>query len=163
MLDVFLDFRVETIRRRTGFLLKKAEERDHIVKGLLLALGSMDNIINLIRSAKDTISARERLQTDHELSSTQAEAILQMQLRRLTALEADKIKAEHDELTQKINQYKEILNSKEKILEIILEELNKIDERFSSPRKTEILDLGCLLYTSPSPRDLYRSRMPSSA
>ena len=142
MLDVFLDFRVETIRRRTGFLLKKAEDRDHIVKGLLLALGSMDEIINLIRSAKDTISAREQLQTDHELSSTQAEAILQMQLRRLTALEADKIKAEHDELTQKINSYQQILNSKERILQIILEEINKIDERFSSPRKTEILDLG---------------------
>jgi len=142
MLDVFLDFRVETIRRRTGFLLKKAEDRDHIVKGLLLALGSMDEIINLIRSAKDTISAREQLQTDHELSSTQAEAILQMQLRRLTALEADKIKAEHDELTQKINSYQQILNSKERILQIILEEITKIDERFSSPRKTEILDLG---------------------
>ncbi len=142
MLDVFLDFRVETIRRRTGFLLKKAEERDHIVKGLLLALGAMDEIINLIRSAKDTVSAREKLQTDHELSSTQAEAILQMQLRRLTALEADKIKGEHDELTRKINEYQQILNSKERIFEIILEELNKIDERFSSPRKTEILDLG---------------------
>ena len=102
----------------------------------------MDEIINLIRSAKDTISAREQLQTDHELSSTQAEAILQMQLRRLTALEADKIKAEHDELTQKINSYQQILNSKERILQIILEEINKIDERFSSPRKTEILDLG---------------------
>jgi len=142
MLDVFLDFRVETIRRRTGFLLKKAEERDHIVKGLLLALGAMDEIINLIRSAKDSISAREKLQTDHELSSTQADAILQMQLRRLTALEADKIKAEHDELTQKIDQYQQILNSKERINGIILEELNKINERFSSPRKTEILDLG---------------------
>ena len=142
MLDVFLDFRVETIRRRTGFLLKKAEERDHIVKGLLLALGAMDEIINLIRSAKDTVSAREKLQNDHELSTTQAEAILQMQLRRLTALEADKIKGEHDELTKKINLYQIILNSKERIFEIILEELNKIDERFSSQRKTEILDLG---------------------
>ncbi len=142
MLDVFLDFRVETIRRRTGFLLKKAEERDHIIKGFLLALGAIDEIINLIRSAKDTVSAREKLQTDHELSATQAEAILQMQLRRLTALEADKIKGEHYELTKKINLYQQILNSKERILEIILEELNKIDERFSSPRKTEILDLG---------------------
>jgi len=142
MLDVFLDFRVETIRRRTGFLLKKAEERDHIVKGLLLALDAMDEIINLIRSAKDTVSAREKLQTDHELSATQSEAILQMQLRRLTALEADKIKGEHDELTRKIYEYQQILNSKERIFEIILEELNKIDERFSSPRKTEILDLG---------------------
>ncbi len=142
MLDVFLDFRVETIRRRTSFLLKKAEERDHIVKGLLLALDAMDEIINLIRSAKDSISAREKLQYDHKLSSIQADAILQMQLRRLTALEADKIKGEHNELTRKINLYQQILNSKERIFEIILEELNKIDERFSSPRKTEILDLG---------------------
>ncbi len=142
MLDVFLDFRIETIRRRTTFLLKKAEERDHIVKGLLLALDAMDDIINLIRSAKDSISAREKLQNDHKLSSIQADAILQMQLRRLTALEADKIKGEHNELTLKINLYNEILNSKERIFEIILEELNKIDERFSSPRKTEILNLG---------------------
>ncbi len=142
MLDVFLDFRVETIRRRTAFLLKKAEERDHIVKGLLLALDAMDEIINLIRSARDSISAREKLQNDHKLSSTQADAILQMQLRRLTALEADKIKGEHNDLTQKINTYQQILNSKERIFEIILEELNKIDEKFSSPRKTEILDLG---------------------
>jgi len=142
MLDVFLDFRVETIRRRTAFLLKKAEERDHIVKGLLLALDAMDEIINLIRSAKDSISAREKLQNDHKLSSVQANAILQMQLRRLTALEADKIKGEHNELTKKINLYQQILNSKERIFEIILEELNKIDEKFSSPRKTEILDLG---------------------
>jgi len=142
MLDVFLDFRVETIRRRTTFLLKKAEERDHIVKGLLLALDAMDQIINLIRSAKDSISAREKLQNDHKLSSIQADAILQMQLRRLTALEADKIKGEHNELTRKINLYQQILNSKERIFEIILEELHKIDERFSSARKTEILDLG---------------------
>ena len=142
MLDVFLEFRIETIKRRTSFLLKKAEERDHIIKGLLLALDAMDNIINLIRSAKDTNSAREQLQNDHELSVIQADAILQMQLRRLTALEADKIKAEHDELTRKITDYKKILSDKERINEIILEELRKIDERFSSPRKTEILNLG---------------------
>tara|TARA_B100000900_G_scaffold246263_1_gene209467 strand:- start:3051 stop:4436 length:1386 start_codon:yes stop_codon:yes gene_type:complete len=102
----------------------------------------MDNIINLIRSAKDTNSAREQLQIDHELSAIQADAILQMQLRRLTALEADKIKGEHDELTRKIADYKNILDDKERINEIILSELSKIDERFSSPRKTEILNLG---------------------
>ena len=142
MLDVFLDFRVETIRRRTLFLLRKAEERDHIIEGLLLALNSMDEIINLIRGAKDTASAREQLQINHNLSTTQADAILQMQLRRLTALEADKIKDEHQELTKKINEYKNILEDKEKILSIIIDELNKISERFASPRKTEILNLG---------------------
>ena len=142
MLDVFLDFRVETIRRRTGFLLRKAEERDHIIQGLLLALNSMDQIINLIRGAKDAASAREKLQLDHDLSLNQADAILQMQLRRLTALEADKIKDEHNELTKKIKEFKNILGDKNKIFEIILEELNKISERFYSPRKTEILNLG---------------------
>jgi len=142
MLDVFLDFRVETIRRRTGFLLKKAEERDHIIKGLLVALDSMDEIISLIRGAKDTITAREKLQADHNLSQIQADAILQMQLRRLTALEADKIKDEHNELTRKIAQFKDILGDKTKIFEIILDELDKINERFSTPRKTEILNLG---------------------
>lgn len=142
MLEVFLDFRIETIKRRTTFLLKKAEERDHIIKGLLLALEAMDDIIYLIRSAKDTNTAREQLQKDHELSVIQADAILQMQLRRLTALEADKIKSEHDELIRKIADYKNILHDKERINEIILEELSKINERFSSPRKTEILNLG---------------------
>ena len=142
MLDVFLDFRVETIRRRTLFLLRKAEERDHIIEGLLLALNSMDEIISLIRGAKDTASAREQLQINHNLSTTQADAILQMQLRRLTALEADKIKDEHEELTKKIKEYKNILEDKEKILSIIIDELNKISERFASPRKTEILNLG---------------------
>ena len=142
MLVVFLDFRVDTIRRRTNFLLRKAEERDHIIQGLLLALDSMDEIINLIRSAKDTTSARENLQNDHDLSSIQADAILQMQLRRLTALEADKIKDEHEELTKKIREFKIILEDKNKILDIIVDELNKLDQRFSSPRKTEILNLG---------------------
>ena len=142
MLDVFLDFRIETIRRRTAFLLRKAEERDHILEGLLLALTSLDEIINLIRSAKDTSSAKDQLQTKHELSPVQADAILQMQLRRLTALEADKIKDEHEELINKIEELKGILNDKNKILDIILDEFNTIDKKFSSPRKTEILNLG---------------------
>ena len=142
MLDVFLDFRIETIRRRTSFLLRKAEERDHLLQGLLLALTSLDEIISLIRSAKDTSSAKDQLQSKHELSSVQADAILQMQLRRLTALEADKIKDEHEQLIIRIQELKEILNNKNKILDIILDELNTIDKRFSSPRKTEILNLG---------------------
>ena len=91
--------------------------------------------INLIRAAKDSISAREKLQIDHKLSSIQADAILQMQLRRLTALEADKIEAEHDELTRKIEEYQQVLNSKEKILEIILEELNKIDSSLTEKQR----------------------------
>ena len=91
MLDVFLDFRVETIRRRTGFLLKKAEERDHIVKGLLLALDAMDEIINLIRSAKDTFQLEKNYKTIIIIFHT-GRCNLQMQLRRLTALKQIKSK-----------------------------------------------------------------------
>jgi len=92
MLQVFLDFRVETIEKRTKYLLKKAESRDHILLGLLLALDQLDEIINLIRSASDSSTAKKKLQELHGLTDIQSDAILQMQLRRLTALEADKIR-----------------------------------------------------------------------
>ena len=107
MLEVFLDFRVEMIERRTRYLLRKAEERDHILLGLLLALDQLDPIIALIRAAPDTATARQQLQDRHGLSDIQADAILQMQLRRLTALEADKIRLGY-EIT-KIADYKDIL------------------------------------------------------
>ena len=87
MLQVFLDFRVETIEKRTKYLLKKAEGRDHILLGLLLALDQLDEIISLIRSASDSATAKQKLQELHGLTDIQSDAILQMQLRRLTALE----------------------------------------------------------------------------
>tara|TARA_Y100001968_G_scaffold331671_1_gene387096 strand:- start:29393 stop:32017 length:2625 start_codon:yes stop_codon:yes gene_type:complete len=142
MLDVFLDFRVETIERRTKFLLRKAEERDHILLGLLLALANLDEVIKIIRSAKDVSTARENLKNFNSLTDVQADSILQMQLRRLTALEADKINLEHEELTKKIDLYKGILSERGKVFEIILNELKYIKEKFYLPRKTEILDLG---------------------
>ena len=142
MLDVFLEFRIETIERRTLYLLRKAEERDHILLGLLLALSQLDEIISLIRAASDTASAKERLQELHGLTNVQADAILQMQLRRLTALEADKIRLEHEDLLVKISDFKDILERKERVFQIIQDELNNLNERFSTPRRTEILDLG---------------------
>jgi len=105
MLQVFLDFRVETIEKRTKYLLKKAENRDHILLGLLLALDQLDEIINLIRSASDSATAKSKLQELHGLTDIQSDAILQMQLRRLTALEADKIRLEHEDLINKIIDY----------------------------------------------------------
>jgi DNA gyrase subunit A len=142
MLEVFLDFRIETIERRTRYLLRKAEERDHILLGLLLALDQLDPIIALIRAAPDTATARTQLQERHGLSAVQADAILQMQLRRLTALEADKIRLEHEDLVTKIADYKDILGRRERVLVIIQEELGKLRERHSVPRRTEILDLA---------------------
>jgi DNA gyrase subunit A len=141
MLEVFLDFRVETIERRTRYLLRKAEERDHILLGLLIALDNLDAIIALIRSAADTASARQGLMDQFGLSDVQADAILQMQLRRLTALEADKIRLEHEDLLAKITDYQDILARRERVLGLIIEELHAIRSRYSSPRRTEILDL----------------------
>ncbi|MCP9912254.1 DNA gyrase subunit A [Cyanobium sp. BA20m-14] len=141
MLQVFLDFRIETIERRTRYFLRKAEERDHILLGLLLALDQLDPIIALIRAASDAATARVQLQDRHGLSEIQADAILQMQLRRLTALEADKIRLEHEDLVAKIADYKDILANRERVLTIITEELGAIRARYLSPRRTEILDL----------------------
>ncbi len=142
MLEVFLAFRVETIERRTRYLLRKAEERDHILLGLLLALDQLDPIIALIRAAADTATARKQLQERHGLTEIQSDAILQMQLRRLTALEADKIRLEHEDLVAKIADYKDILGRRERVLGLIQEELAKLRERYLLPRRTEILDLG---------------------
>jgi len=141
MLEVFLDFRVETIERRTRYLLRKAEERDHILLGLLIALDNLDAIIALIRAAADTATARAELMERFGLSDIQADAILQMQLRRLTALEADKIRLEHEDLLAKITDYKDILARKERVLALITEELGVLRSRYDSPRRTEILDV----------------------
>ena len=141
-LEVFLDFRINTIEKRTRYLLRKAEERDHILLGLLLALDQLDPIIALIRAASDSATAKKQLQEKHGLTDVQSDAILQMQLRRLTALEADKIRLEHEDLISKIADFKDILNRRERVLEIITNELSKLREKFATPRRTEILDLG---------------------
>ncbi|MFO0075683.1 MAG: DNA gyrase subunit A [Cyanobacteriota bacterium] len=141
MLEVFIDFRIETIERRTRYLLRKAEERDHILMGLLIALNNLDAIIALIRSAPDTPTAREQLMERFGLSEAQADAILQMQLRRLTALEADKIRLEHEDLMARITDYNDILARRERVFGLIDEELRVIRDRYNSPRRTEILDL----------------------
>ena len=141
MLQVFIDFRIETIERRTRYFLRKAEERDHILLGLLLALDQLDPIIALIRAASDTATARQQLQDRHGLSEIQADAILQMQLRRLTALEADKIRLEHEDLVAKIADYKDILGRRARVLTLITQELHTIRSRYDSPRRTEILDI----------------------
>ncbi|MGL5081753.1 MAG: DNA gyrase subunit A [Microcoleaceae cyanobacterium] len=137
-LTVFLEFRVETVRRRTEYELKKAEERDHILQGLLIALDNLDEIIALIRSAADTPTAKQQLMDRFSLSEIQADAILQMQLRRLTALEANKIIAEHEELLIKITDLKDILARRERILEIVETEALELKEKFNTPRRTVI-------------------------
>jgi DNA gyrase subunit A len=138
-LEVFLDFRIEAITRRTQYELRKAQERDHLLQGLLVALENLDAVIHLIRAAADTATARTELIERFDLSSQQADAILQMQLRRLTALEADKIQAEHEELQVKITDLEDILARRERIEEIIIDEVTQIKEKHATPRRTEII------------------------
>jgi DNA gyrase subunit A len=138
-LTVFLDFRFETIERRTRYELRKAEERDHLLQGLLIALGNIDEVIQLIRHSPDTAVAKAELIDRLGLSEVQADAILQMQLRRLTGLEAEKIRAEHEELTLKIADLRDILDRKERIDAIIETEALDIKSIHATPRRTEIV------------------------
>lgn len=137
-LQVFLDFRIETITRRTRYELRKAEERDHMLQGLLIALANLDEIINLIRHAADTATARQELIQSYTLSEVQADAILQMQLRRLTALEAEKIQQEHDDLQLRIADLQDILARRERILQMIETEVAELKATHANPRRTVI-------------------------
>ncbi|MEN9244244.1 MAG: DNA gyrase subunit A [Gloeomargarita sp. DG02_3_bins_56] len=138
-LEVFLAFREETLQRRTRYYLRKAQERDEIVQGLLVALGNIDSIIQLIRQAENTETARQNLMTVYELTVNQANAILDMQIRRLTALESEKVHQEHAELTAKIADLSDILERRERRLELMVQELQELKNTFATPRRTEIV------------------------
>jgi DNA gyrase subunit A len=137
-LSVFLDFRIEAIIRRTRYELRKAEERDHLLQGLLIAMAHLDEIIDLIRHAADTPTAKTELITEYGLSESQADAILQMQLRRLTALEAEKIRLEHEELQAQIADLQDILARRDRILQIINTEVAQLKTSYTTPRRTVI-------------------------
>ncbi|MBF2097960.1 MAG: DNA gyrase subunit A [Gloeomargaritaceae cyanobacterium C42_A2020_066] len=141
-LEVFLEFREVTITRRTQFHLRQAQERDHLLQGLLTALAHLDAVIALIRRAEDGATARQELMATYELSQPQADAILQMQLRRLTALEADKIHQEHAELVARIADLEDILARRERRLAIIRTELDELKTTFAGPRRTVLVAAG---------------------
>ncbi len=139
ILSEFVEHRVEIVTRRTIFFLKKAKIRAHILAGLIIALGSIDEVIELIKKSKTTDDARVGLMSRFGLDVDQSNAILEMQLRRLTGLEQDKVKAEYDELIKKIAEYEEILASRQKILDIIKGELLEDKAKYGDDRKTQIL------------------------
>ncbi len=139
VLNEFVEHRVEIVTRRTIFFLKKAKMRAHILEGLLIALGSLDEVIELIKKSKTTDEARQGLMSRFGLDNDQANAILEMQLRRLTGLEQDKIKAEYDELKKKIAEYEAILADRQKVLNIIKEELLEDKEKYGDDRRTQIV------------------------
>ena len=139
VLTEFVSHRVEIVTRRTIYFLKKAKVRAHILAGLIIALGSLDEVIELIKSSKTTEDARSGLMSRFGLDIDQANAILEMQLRRLTGLEQDKIKAEYDDLIKKIAEYESILADRQKVLNIIKTELLEDKEKYGDERKTQIV------------------------
>ncbi len=134
----YVDHQREIIVRRTKYELRRAEERAHVLEGLLIALGNLDEVIALIRGSRDPESARRGLVERFELSIIQAQAILQMTLGRLTALEADKIKQEHADLTERIKELREILGDELRVFGIVKDELGEIAEAYGDERRTEI-------------------------
>jgi DNA gyrase subunit A len=128
----------EVITRRTQYQLGRAEARAHILEGLLIALGKLDAVIKLIRASKDPDTARDGLIKKFKLSRAQAQAILDMRLQRLTALEADKIKTEHAELVKEIKRLRSILADESKVLGLVKTELEEVAEQYGDDRRTEI-------------------------
>jgi len=139
LLDSFIDFRREVVRRRTEYELRKAEARRHILEGLKIALDHLDAVIALIRASKNPAEAREGLVGQFGLTTVQAQAILDMQLQRLTGLERQKILDELAELLQVIERLLAILASDRLLMQIVVDELRKVQDKYGDERRTEIL------------------------
>jgi DNA gyrase subunit A len=140
LLRSFIEHRVDVVRRRTEFELRQAEARAHILEGLKKALDHIDEIIKLIRAAKNTMEARTGLMTQYEFTEIQARAILEMQLQRLTGLERQKIEDELKELHERIAELRDILANDSKLRQVIVKELQEVRKRHGDPRRTEIVD-----------------------
>ena len=139
-IQLFIDHRVNVVRRRTTYLLRKAQERAHILEGFLKALKHLDAIIKLIRASKTPKDAREGLVERFDFTERQAQAILELQLQRLTALERDKIQEEYEGLQKKIAEYKEILASDKALKKLIVDELKQVQKEYGDVRRTEIIE-----------------------
>jgi DNA gyrase subunit A len=140
MVEHHIDHRIDIITKRTQFDLRKAQERAHILEGLIIALNHIDEIITKIKKSENASAAKDMLISDYELSDAQAKAILEMKLQKLAALETQKIKDEYDELMDIIKELESILASREKILQMIIAELEELIEKYGDERRTEIID-----------------------
>ncbi|MBN1444896.1 MAG: DNA gyrase subunit A [Candidatus Omnitrophica bacterium] len=138
MLELFFTHRKEIVLRRTAYELRRAEERDHIVTGFIIALDNLDRVIKLIRESKTVEDARNSLMAKFKMSEKQAQAVLAMPLSRLTGMEREKILKEKEELKKRIKELKDILGNPEKVKALIKEELKEIKKKFGDKRRTEI-------------------------
>ena len=139
LIENFIEFRREVVRRRTEYELRKAEARRHILEGLKIALDHLDEVITLIRQSKNPGEARDGLMTRFGLTQVQSQAILDMQLQRLTGLEREKILSELAELLKVIERLLAILANERLLMQIIVDELREVQAKYSDPRRTEIL------------------------
>ena len=138
MLKYYLKHQEEVVTRRTQYDLNKAEERAHILKGLLIALDNIDEVISIIRSSKNTPEAKQRLIDRFELSDAQSQAIVDMRLKTLTGLEREKLEGEYSELEKKIAEYNKILSDRNVLLDVIKEEIIVIRDKYGDDRRTSI-------------------------
>ncbi len=138
MLKYYLKHQEEVVTRRTKYELNKAEERAHILEGLLIALDNIDEVISIIRSSKSTAEAKEKLSGRFSLTDAQAQAIVDMRLRALTGLEREKIENEYAELQKKIAEYKRILSNRNVLLNVIKEEIIEIRNKYGDDRRTSV-------------------------
>ena len=138
LIHYFVEHRHEVVVRRTEYLLRKAEERAHILEGLIIASDNIDEVIRLIRASSNADEAREKLMEAFKLTEIQAKAIVEMRLRQLTGLEQDKLRSEYEELMKTIQGYKDILGSKELRMKIITEELEEIRAKYGDERRSVI-------------------------
>lgn len=138
LIEEYAKHRFDVVVRRTKYELKKSEEREHILQGLLIALDNLDEVIKTIRSSKDVPIARKRLVKNFELTEIQAQAILDLRLHRLTGLERDKIKLEYEQLVERIKELKQLLGSSELIYGVVKDELKEIKKKYNDERRTDI-------------------------
>lgn len=142
MLQQYLDFQVSVVERRTKFLLEKDEARDHIVSGLIICHDNIDDIVDIIKGSATPEEATKKLMAKYGFSELQVNAILAMNLRRLTGIETDKLLAERAQLETNIKEHKRILSSRENEIEIVIKELEEIKEKFGDERRTEISNVA---------------------
>jgi DNA gyrase subunit A len=139
LIEHYVEHQREVVTRRTQYELRRAEARAHILEGLLVALDNLDAVIKLIRASNDPDSARDGLMESFELSREQAQAILDMRLQRLTALEADKVRAEHADLMERIGELRAILGDEARVMALVKDELAEIVEAYGDERRTELV------------------------
>ncbi len=140
LLESYRDHRTDVIRRRTMFLLRKAQERLHIIEGLRIAVSNIDEVVEIIKSSRSSEEARQRLIERFELSEIQARSILDMRLGRLTGLEIEKLEAEFEEVQASIREYESILRDRQRVIDLIKEDLDQMVESYGDERRTVISD-----------------------